>query len=201
VDGKGRKGHIEYHHRVDPILTTERLILRRWHDSDREPFARMNADARVMEFFAERLSREQSNASVDKIESHFKEHGFGLCAAELRGDGRFIGFIGLDVPRFEAPFTPCVEIGWRLSAEYWGRGLATEGARTIADFAFKTLGLDEIVAMTVPSNVRSRRVMEKLGMARDPANDFDHPTLPQGHPLQRHVLYRLRNLHSRQKQD
>jgi RimJ/RimL family protein N-acetyltransferase len=175
-----------------PILTTARLILRRWRDSDREPFARMNADARVMEFFAEPLSREKSDVLMDRIEAHFTEHGFGLYAAELVGDGAFIGFIGLDIPRFEAPFTPCVEIGWRLAAEYWGQGLATEGAGAVANYAFRNLGLDEIVSFTVPSNTRSCRVMEKLGMTHNPADDFDHPLLPQEHPLRRHVLYRLR---------
>ena len=172
------------------ILATERLILRRWRDSDREPFASMNADSRVMEFFAALLSREDSDSMVDKIESHFDEHGFGLCAAELRQDGTFIGFIGMAVPDFEAPFT--VELGWRLAAEYWGHGLATEGARAIVQHAFKTLGVDEIVATTVPANTRSRRVMEKLGMRHNAADDFDHPLLPKGHPLLRHVLYRLR---------
>ena len=174
------------------LLATERLLLRRWQDSDREPFARMNADPLVMEFFASRLSRDESDALVDRIEAHFEKHGFGLWAAELRRDGTFIGFIGLDIPRFEAHFTPCVEIGWRLAAEYWGQGLAAEGAGAVADYAFKSLGLEKIVATTVPANRRSRRVMEKLGMSYDPGDDFDHPLLPDGHSLRRHVLYRLR---------
>lgn len=172
------------------ILTTDRLILRRWRHSDRHPFARMNADSRVMEFFATRLSQKDSDSLVDRIEAHFDEHGFGLCAAELRQDGTFIGFIGMSVPDFKAPFS--VELGWRLAAEYWGHGLATEGARAIVHHAFQTVGLAEIVATTVPANARSQRVMEKLGMRHNPIDDFDHPLLPDGHPLRRHVLYRLK---------
>jgi len=174
------------------IHTTHRLILRRWRDSDREPFARMNADPRVMEFFAGTLSREKSDASVERAECHFREHGFGPCVAELRGDGTFLGFIGLSIPSFQSHFTPCVEIGWRLAADYWGQGLATEGARAAVRYGFEILGLDEIVSFTVPANTRSRRVMEKLGMTHNPVDDFDHPLLPAGHPLMRHVLYRLR---------
>jgi RimJ/RimL family protein N-acetyltransferase len=173
------------------ILRTERLILRRPLAADRETFARMNADPKVMEFFPATLSREESDALMDRIEAHLEQHGFSWCAAELRDTGAFIGFIGLAVPRFEAPFTPCVEIGWRLASEYWGQGLATEGARASAKYAFVDLGLNEIVSFTTVANVRSRRVMEKLGMTHDPAEDFDHPQLPQGHPQRRHVLYRL----------
>jgi RimJ/RimL family protein N-acetyltransferase len=172
-------------------ITTERLILRHWRESDREPFACLNANVRVMEYMPHVLSKEESDALADRIEAHFRQHGFGLCAVELRG-GSFIGFIGLSVPTFHAPFTPCVEVGWRLAAEYWGQGLATEGARAIVRHGFETLGLDELVSFTVPANTRSRWVMEKLGMAHDPADDFDHPRLPEGHPLRRHVLYRLR---------
>ena len=175
------------------ILDTDRLSLRRWRDADRAAFARMNADARVMEFMPALLTREQSDENVDRIEKHFERHHFGLCAAELRADGSFIGFIGIWVPEFQAAFTPCVEIGWRLAAEYWGRGLATEGARAITAYAFEILKLPELVSFTVPGNVRSQRVMEKLGMTRDPGEDFDHPRVPEGHAMRRHVLYRLRN--------
>lgn len=153
----------------------------------------MNADPRVMEFFPQPLSREESDAGVDRIEAGFEEHGFGLYAAELIEDGSFIGSIGLAVPEFPAHFMPCVEIAWRLAAAYWGRGLATEGARAVVQHAFSDLGLQELVSFTVPANVRSRRVMEKLGMTRQPADDFDHPGVPEGHPLRRHVLYRLQN--------
>jgi RimJ/RimL family protein N-acetyltransferase len=174
------------------IVGTERLILRRWRPADRDPFARLNADPRVMEFFPSLLSRVESDAMVDRIEADFDRRGFGVCALELRADGSFLGFVGLDVPRFEAVFTPCVEIGWRLSAEHWGQGLATEGARAMVHHAFEALKLDALVSFTVPANMRSRRVMEKIGMTRDPAEDFDHPKLAPGDPLRRHVLYRLR---------
>lgn len=173
-------------------IVSERLILRRPREADREPCARMNADPRVMELFPATLSREESDALVDRIGAHLEEHGFTWWAAELRETGEFIGFIGLAVPSFEAAFTPCVEIGWRLAAEFWGRGLATEGARAVVEYAFTDLGLDELVSFTTVGNMRSRRVMEKLGMTRDADDDFDHPRLPEGHPLRRHVLYRLR---------
>ena len=177
---------------VEPIrIATDRLLLRHWRPEDRAPFAEMNADPRVMEFFPQLLSREESDSLVDRIEAHFAEHGYGLWAVEVPGSADFIGFVGLCRPRFTAHFTPCVEVGWRIAAEHWGRGYATEAARAAVDAGFKTVGLEEIVSMTVPSNVRSRRVMEKLGMTRDPADDFDHPFLPEGHLLQRHVLYRL----------
>jgi RimJ/RimL family protein N-acetyltransferase len=145
-----------------------------------------------MEFMAGPLSRGESDRLVDWIQSHFREHGFGLCAMELREDHSFVGFVGLSVPSFQAAFTPCVEIGWRLAADYWGRGLATEGAREMVRHAFEVVRLDELVSFTVPANMRSRRVMEKLGMTHDPADDFDHPRLPEGHALRRHMLYRLR---------
>jgi RimJ/RimL family protein N-acetyltransferase len=173
------------------ILLTDRLMLRRWRESDLAPFARLNADARVMEFLPRALSREESERLVERIEAHFSQHGFGLCAAELRTDGSFIGFIGLAVPSFQAAFTPCVEIGWRLSADHWGMGLATEGARAIVRSAFDDLKIEKLVSFTVPENVRSRRVMEKLGMTYNPGEDFDHPGLPEGHALRRHVLYGL----------
>jgi RimJ/RimL family protein N-acetyltransferase len=175
------------------IIETPRLLLRPWRDADREPFARMNADPRVMEFYPALLSAEESNAMVDRAEAHWIRHGFGPWAVELRATGQFLGYIGLVVPGFEAHFTPCVEIGWRLAADYWGCGLATEGAHAVLLHAFTTFALDAVVSFTVPANLRSRRVMEKLGMTHDPAEDFDHPSLPAGHPLCRHVLYRLRH--------
>ncbi len=175
------------------MLETARLRLRNWQPSDREPFAQINADPRVMEFFPKRLTREESDAMIDRIEDHFRSKGFGLYAAELRDDGRFIGYIGLHTPTFEAHFTPCVEIGWRLASDVWGQGLATEGARAVVRHAFEKLKLNEIVSFTVPANQRSVRVMDKIGMTRDAADDFEHPSLPAGHPLRRHVLYRLRN--------
>jgi RimJ/RimL family protein N-acetyltransferase len=129
---------------------------------------------------------------VDRIENHFRQHGFGLYALELRQERTFIGFAGLSIPAFQAHFTPCVEIGWRLSAEYWGRGLATEAAHGVVRHASESLALDALVSFTVPANIRSRRVMEKIGMTHNPADDFDHPNLPEDHPLRHHVLYRLR---------
>jgi ribosomal-protein-alanine N-acetyltransferase len=139
-----------------------------------------------MEHFPSLLTRADSDALADLIELHFKQHGFGLWAVEITGESPFAGFIGLMIPAFAASFTPCVEIGWRLAAEHWGRGYAVEGARAVLDCAFGELGLDEIVSFTVPPNVRSRRVMEKIGMTHEPADDFDHP---RGHG--RHVLYRI----------
>lgn len=178
------------------ILKTKRLILREWSPSDREPFAQLNADPRVMEFLGGVLTREESDSLADRIEAQFLQYGFGLCATELcDGPGKnrgFIGFIGLAVPSFDAAFTPCVEIGWRLAADYWGQGLATEGAAEIARFAFEDLKLPLLVSFTSSDNARSRRVMEKIGMSRDAADDFDHPSLPEGDGLRRHVLYRLR---------
>lgn len=144
-----------------------------------------------MKHFPALLSREESDALVARIEAHFEQHGFGLWAVEIVEVAPFAGFVGLSVPRFEASFTPCVEIGWRLAAEHWGRGVATEAARRALDFGFTELGLKEILSFTVPENRRSRRVMEKIGMTHDPGDDFDHPLLPAGHPLQRHVLYRI----------
>jgi RimJ/RimL family protein N-acetyltransferase len=179
---------------ISAELNTERLLLRRWCEADREPFACMNADPRVMEYFPAPLTRLESDALVDRIEAHFAEHSWGAWAAELRATGEFIGFIGLNVPTFEAQFTPCVEIGWRLAAEHWGNGLATEGAHAALDYAFTELRLPEVVSFTTVANLRSRRVMEKLGMAHDPADDFDHPGLAEGHSLRRHALYRLRNV-------
>ena len=174
------------------LIQTERLLLRRWKKEDREPFYRLNSDPLVMEFMPACLTRSESDQLVDRITEHFRKRNFGLYAVELRENHSFIGYVGLAVPSFEASFTPCVEIGWRLSADHWGRGLATEGAQVVVKHAFSELRLDEIVSFTVPENVRSRRVMEKIGMTHDASEDFDHPNLPKGHPLQRHVLYRLR---------
>jgi RimJ/RimL family protein N-acetyltransferase len=173
-------------------LRTDRLLLRRWLPSDRPLFAQMNSDPRVMEFLPGPLSRQESDALADRIEDRFRQHGFGQWAVEVPGETPFAGFLGLSIPRFEAHFTPCIEIGWRLAAAYWNRGYATEGARAALDFGFRWLQAEEIVSFTVPLNVRSRRVMEKLGMTRSPSDDFDHPGLPEGHPLRRHVLYRLK---------
>jgi RimJ/RimL family protein N-acetyltransferase len=145
-----------------------------------------------MEFFPGVLSRDESDARADRIEAHFEQHGFGLWAVEVPGSTSFAGFIGLSIPSFEAPFTPCIEIGWRLDAEHWNRGYASEGARAALAFAFQWLPAEEIVSFTVPGNIRSRRVMEKIGMTHSASEDFDHPLVPEGHRLRRHVLYRVR---------
>lgn len=177
-----------------PAIRTERLLLRRWRASDRDPFAGLNADPVVMEHFPASLSRAESDALIEQIEHGFDEHGFGLWAVEVREAEPFIGFVGLSRPRFRAAFTPCVEIGWRLARQSQGRGYASEAARAVLAFGFETAGLEEIVSFTVPANLPSRRVMERIGMARDPAEDFEHPGLPAGHPLRSHVLYRKRAL-------
>jgi RimJ/RimL family protein N-acetyltransferase len=174
------------------VVETERLILRPWNDGDAEPFARLNADPRVMEFISPPLSREASDAMIFRARAHLEQHGFGPLAAECKVTGRLIGFIGLVVPSFEAHFTPCVEIGWRLAFESWGQGLATEGAKGVLRLGFGRWGLKEVVSFTASANLRSRRVMEKLGMTQNPEEDFDHPRVAEGNPLRRHVLYRLR---------
>lgn len=145
-----------------------------------------------MEFFPSLLTPEESNHLIDRAEAGFERNGFGFCAVELRTDHSFFGFIGLSMPNFQAHFTPCVEIGWRLASNFWGHGYATEGAQAIVKYAFHTLKLAEIVSFTAEQNLRSRRVMEKLGMSFNSADSFPHPNLPEGHLLKRHVLYRLR---------
>jgi len=172
-------------------LATERLLLRRWRPADREPFARLNADPEVMRYMLRPLSREESDAYIDRTERAFEEHGFGLWAVEVSTTGSFVGYVGLSIPRFEAHFTPAVEVGWRLDRPYWGNGYATEAARAAIADGFERVGLKEIVSFTVPVNLRSIAVMERLGMTRDPNDDFDHPNVPKGHPYRRHVLYRI----------
>jgi len=172
-------------------IRTSRLILRRWRDEDIEPYAALNADSRVMQHFPAVLSRAESDAQAARIRKHWGDHGFGLWAVEIAGGAPFVGFIGLQRVSFDAAFTPAVEVGWRLAFEAWGLGYATEGARAALEYGFGALGLREIVSMTVPSNARSWRVMERLGMKRAHGEDFDHPRMPEGHPLRRHILYRV----------
>jgi RimJ/RimL family protein N-acetyltransferase len=172
-------------------LSGSRVLLRRWRDEDRAAFAEVNADPRVMEFFRGRLTRAESDAMIDSIEAHFNAHGFGLWAIELPGVAPLIGFTGLSTARFEAPFTPCVEVGWRLAFAHWGQGYATEAAHLALGHGFGTLAIPEVVSFTSAGNSRSRAVMERLGMQRSTTEDFDHPSLPEGHALRRHVLYRL----------
>jgi RimJ/RimL family protein N-acetyltransferase len=178
------------------LLRTDRLLLREWTAADREDFAEMSSDPAVMELlYPGTLSRKESDELVDRFQAHFEQRGFGYWALEIPSVTSFAGFVGLSVPRYEAPFTPCVEVGWRLARPYWGRGYATEAAAAALAFGFGELALGEIVAMTVPANVRSLRVMERLGMKRDVRDDFEHPALPAGHPLRRHVLYRIGPAH------
>jgi len=164
--------------------------MRRWRSADREPFAALNADDEVMRYFPSTMSREESDALVDRIEADFDRFGFGLWALEVRSNGDLIGFTGLGVPRFEASFVPAVEVGWRLARAAWGNGYASEAARAALTEGFDTYGLEEIVSFTSEGNLRSRAVMERLGMSHDPDDDFEHPALA-GHPLSHHVLYRL----------
>jgi len=173
-----------------------RVRLRPWRAEDREPFARMNADVRVMEFFRAPLGRGESDAMVDRIQGHFDEHGFGLWAIEVPSTAPFVGFCGLTMARFNAAFTPCTEVGWRLAFEHWRHGYATEAAKAVLAHGFERLDLSEIVSFTAVANARSRAVMERLGMRHDPADDFDHPGLPLEHPFARQVLYRLSNTQS-----
>ena len=172
-------------------LHTDRLLLRRWRPEDRAPFADLNADPVVMEHFVACLTRAESDDLIDRVEDHFDAEGYGLWAVEITHTGQFAGFVGLWPATFDAPFTPAVEVGWRLARPAWGKGYAAEAARTAVADGFERVGLDEIVSMTSVGNTRSRRVMEKLGMTRDPAEDFDHPNVPVDHPIRRHVLHRL----------
>jgi RimJ/RimL family protein N-acetyltransferase len=178
---------------VPAELVTPRLRLRRWRGADRAPFARISADPVVMEHFPSVLSRAESDDLVDRIEATFERDGLGLWAVEVADSAEFAGFVGLWTAGFEAHFMPAVEVGWRLAAAHWGRGYATEAARAAVADGFVRLALPEIVSFTSLGNQRSQRVMQKLGMARDPADDFDHPRMPEGHRLRRHVLYRLPN--------
>ena len=174
-----------------PELVTRRLLLRSWRKEDLPAFAELNCDPCVMEYLPKLLTRQESDAIVERIQIHFCRHGFGWWAIEVVGGDTCIGFVGLQVVPFEAHFTPNVEVGWRLAKQHWGKGYASEAARVALDFGFRRADLGEIVSMTVPTNLRSRRVMERLGMHRSEADDFDHPKLPEGNPLRRHVLYRL----------
>lgn len=174
-----------------PTLRTERLLLRGWRPADRTAFAALNADPTVMEHFPAPLSRAGSDALAERIEAHFAAHGFGLWAVEVPGACAFAGFTGLRRIAMDNHLDGAVEVGWRLARAHWGQGYATEAARAALAFGFGALGLDEIVSFTTRGNARSRAVMERLGMRRDPAGDFQHPALPAGHAQRPHVLYRL----------
>jgi len=173
------------------MMETDRLVMRPFEACDRNPFAAMNANPEVMAHFPAPLTRAQSDAMMEQIQASFDERGFGLWAVLERERGAFIGFCGLTIPRFSSHFTPAVEVGWRLRRSAWGHGYATEAARAALEVGFIDMGLDEIVSFTSPHNLRSRRVMERIGMVHDPQGNFDHPGVPVGDPLREHVLYRL----------
>jgi RimJ/RimL family protein N-acetyltransferase len=176
-------------------LRTSRLLLREWRDEDAKPFAEMSADPAVMQFFLPFAGRKAMDAWVEAARDHWKRHQFGKFAVELPGECPFIGTIGIDYVEQGMPFAPAFEVSWRLARPYWGRGLAYEGARAAIEDGFYRLEFSEIVAVTTPPNQRSWRLMERLGMVPDPDGDFDHPRVPEGHPLLRHVLYRLWRSH------
>lgn len=171
-------------------LETERLVLRPWRDADRAPFAALNADPAVMAFFPAVLDRLDSDAAAARFRGRFDCHGWGLWALEVKGGPAFVGFTGLNPAPDTLPFAPAMEVGWRLARAAWGRGYATEAARAVLRFGFERLGLAEIVSFTTPLNRRSIAVMERLGLRRDQAGDFEHPGFPEGHRLRPHVLYR-----------
>lgn len=175
----------------DVDIRTERLLLRRWRKDDRAAWAAMNADPQVMRHFPATLSREAADAAFEGFGAHFEQHGFGLWAVERRAERDFIGFVGLNTVSFEAHFTPAVEIGWRLARHAWGHGYATEAARAVIRFAREQTDLPELVSFTSPDNEPSWRVMKRIGMTHDAADDFDHPRVAEGHRLRRHVLWRL----------
>jgi ribosomal-protein-alanine N-acetyltransferase len=172
-------------------IITARLLLRRWREADQRPFAALNADPEVMEYFPACLTPAASNDLIDGFEARFDERGYGLWALELLATGEFVGFTGLDIPSFEAHFTPAVEVGWRLARSAWGHGYATEAGRASLAFGFEKAGLGEIVSFTSTVNLRSQSVMRRIGMNHDPADDFDHPELEERDRLRRHVLYRM----------
>jgi RimJ/RimL family protein N-acetyltransferase len=178
---------------MEPILelASARLLLRQWRDGDLAEFAAMCADPQVMRYFPAPLSRSESAALIGRVRDHFAEHGFGLWALERKDTSQFIGFTGLGVVGFDAPFSPAIEIGWRLAREHWGLGYASEAAWTALRCGFDRLVLSEVVSFTSVSNLPSQKVMQAIGMHHDPADDFDHPRLAPDHPLRRHVLYRI----------
>jgi RimJ/RimL family protein N-acetyltransferase len=172
-------------------LHTTRCVLRQWKDADLAPWAEMNADPEVRRYFPNLLSGEEAGAEAGRCRNAIAQRGWGMWALELPGAFTFAGFVGLNVPHYDAPFVPAVEIGWRLPRAAWGHGYASEAAAAALEFAFTRLDLREVVAIAVPTNVPSLRVMKRLGMLRDEAGDFDHPRIEPGHPLRRHVLYRV----------
>jgi RimJ/RimL family protein N-acetyltransferase len=177
-------------------FNTDRLLLRQWCASDREPFASLNADPKVMEFFPTPLDRSASDVMADRCQTLIAERGWGFWAVELRNTNEFIGFVGLHIPSAELPFSPCIEIGWRLAFQSWGKGFATEAARGALRVGFEQLGLPEVVSFSAVRNTRSRAVMARLGMCQA-ATTFEHPGVPAGSELRQHCLYRLSREHWR----
>jgi RimJ/RimL family protein N-acetyltransferase len=177
---------------VTPEVATQRLLMRGWRDSDRAPYAALNADAEVMRHFPSTLTPRQSDEMIDRMIANWRDNGFGLWAVERTDTGELVGFVGLAAPTWEAEFTPCIEVGWRLAKQHWGHGFAPEAATAALEWGFTNVDLpnDEIVSFTTEMNVKSRRVMEKIGMVYDPTADFDHPLLPEW-VERRHVLYRI----------
>lgn len=172
-------------------LRTPRVLLRQWKDSDTDAWALMNADTEVRRYFPSVLSRTEAEGEADRIRASIAQRGWGMWALEVPGVHPFAGFVGLNLPGYEAPWMPAVEIGWRLAPAAWHQGYATEGAAAALHFAFTQLELPQVVAMSVPANTPSHRVMERIGMVRDTAADFDHPRVPDGSPLKRHILHRI----------
>lgn len=175
----------------EKIIKTDRLIFRQWVEKDLKPFAELNADPLVREYFPSLLTREESDRQVKQFSEEISKNGYGFWAVSAPGVSDFIGFIGLSPVNFESYFTPAVEIGWRLAHEFWGKGYATEGAKAVLKYGFEILQLNEIVALTAINNTRSRRVMEKIGMHHNPKDDFDHPRAPLNNKLGRQALYRI----------
>lgn len=174
------------------VIETNRLILRTWGDNDINDYYLLNQDPKVVEFLLKMSSIEQSKEFIECMNDQFHARGYTIFAMEEKQSGILIGFTGLNAPKWHAHFTPCVEIGWRLSSKFWGNGYATEAARSVLDYGFKECALKEILAWTVPANLRSIRVMEKIGMEHDINGDFNHPEVPEGHELSKHILYRIR---------
>ena len=173
-------------------IQTQRLILRQWRDQDRQPFAAMNADPQVMKYFPSTLTKEQSDALIDRFIEDIESSGWGFWAAQRIDSGHFIGFIGINYSADGLPFAPCVDIGWRLAQAHWGLGFATEGAKAAMDYAFNAINLSKVVSMTPVNNKASERVMKKIGMQKQQFT-FMHPKLADGHPLQEHLLYSVTN--------
>jgi ribosomal-protein-alanine N-acetyltransferase len=172
-------------------LETDRMLLRDWSGDDLEPFAAMNADEKVMEFYPATINREDSDALAMRLQQDMDVIGFGLYAVEVKSTGDFIGYVGISQVRFPADFAPALEIGWRLATDSWGHGYATEAARACMAHAFSQFEFPALVSFTTRGNTRSIAVMERIGMSRNPADNFEHPNLPAGHPLRPHVLYRI----------